>query len=498
MFRTSGQYFLLWFFALMCLKLNGQGAYFKSWVVPDTATQNEKVKLILETNRPIKNFQAPKASNFTYVSGPAQNTQRQYVNGEFSHKETYSYYIKFNEIGNYTIGEGKGQIDGEPFKTKPINIHVLPEGQYDFTHRADTSSFFDSKQVSITYHANQLTCDLGDSIQLELHFDSKYQLSQIIEVNPPHFDGFFTKDHEIKPKVNSINDLESNHHSGLLYRWTLYPLKPGKLTIPPCEMKFKVKLNNEKQSFFSPGETVICRSDTLFTSILNSGTALSKVIAEYQNILNQPAKKEIKESANVPSVAFAIDVSGSMKAQDFSPDRLTASGNVIKPFVTAFENEACLVRFAKEAEVLCRAGADQAVFNEHLDSMANHNIPDGTAMGDAIMTSIKTLSNSQTKKHIVLVTDGNSNAGQISGLTASEIAAKLGVKMHMVCILSSEPVSIPYKSFFGTQTVHHVDLTIETEPLKKMTDLTGGSFYVVEDTEDMEGALNNILSSIKE
>ena len=135
-------------------------------------------------------------------------------------------------------------------------------------------------------------------------------------------------------------------------------------------------------------------------------------------------------------IVFALDVSTSMLAEDFKPNRLEAAKEVTQQFIEARKSDNMgIVVFAGEAYTKCPSTIDHNILLELLSSISSGEIDDGTAIGDGLATAINRVKDAKTKsKVIILVTDGVNNMGAIDPLTAASIAKEYGIRVYTIGI----------------------------------------------------------------
>ena len=142
--------------------------------------------------------------------------------------------------------------------------------------------------------------------------------------------------------------------------------------------------------------------------------------------LARPQAKSKNSRKNIEGVdiVMAMDISGSMLAEDFKPNRLEASKDIAQDFVRARENDRiAVVAFSGEAYTQCPLTIDHGILENRIHELRSGLIPDGTALGDGLAVSINRIRKSDAKsKVIILLTDGVNNAGSIDPLTAAELA----------------------------------------------------------------------------
>ena len=149
----------------------------------------------------------------------------------------------------------------------------------------------------------------------------------------------------------------------------------------------------------------------------------------------QAGKKTTEVSSEGIDIMLALDISGSMKAEDFKPmNRLVAAKEVIKEFVQGRQNDRIgLVIFSRQSFTQCPLTMDYGVLLNFLEQVDFGMIEDGTAIGMGIANAVNRLRNSDAKSRIIiLLTDGINNAGEIDPLTAADIAKTLGIRIYTI------------------------------------------------------------------
>jgi Ca-activated chloride channel homolog len=177
-------------------------------------------------------------------------------------------------------------------------------------------------------------------------------------------------------------------------------------------------------------------------------------------------------------IAMVLDISGSMLAEDFSPNRLEASKTVIRNFIAERHSDRIgLVIFSREAFTQCPLTIDYNVLNDLLREVRSGMMEDGTAIGNAIANGVNRLKDSPAKsKIIILITDGVNNAGEVNPLSAAEIAKTFGIKIYAVGVGTMGEAPYPVKTSFGTR-YQMVPVEIDEALLKKIAAETNGKYY---------------------
>lgn len=204
---------------------------------------------------------------------------------------------------------------------------------------------------------------------------------------------------------------------------------------------------------------------------------------------------EVRVSSEGVAIVIALDVSGSMEAEDFQAggrriNRLDISKQVIEQFIRGRDSDRIgLVVFATHAYTQCPLTIDYEVL-QMLLAEVKLGILDGqrTAIGSALAASLNRLRDAEAKsKVVILVTDGNNNAGKIDPLTAAEMAKTLGVKIYAIGVGGKDPYR--YRGAFGQ--IYTVE-PLNDQPLMEISDLTGGKYFRATDS----GALESIFATI--
>lgn len=186
-------------------------------------------------------------------------------------------------------------------------------------------------------------------------------------------------------------------------------------------------------------------------------------------------------------IVLALDISGSMLAQDLKPDRLEAAKKVSKEFFKGRPNDRIgLVVFAGEAFTQCPLTTDHSIMEEMLDDIKSGMIQDGTAIGDGLAIAINRLKESQAvSKVIILLTDGQNNAGSIAPLSAAEIAKIYGIRIYTIGVGTEGFAPYPVQTPFGIQ-YQSMAVNIDEDLLKQVANMTDGKYFRATDNEKLK------------
>ena len=177
-------------------------------------------------------------------------------------------------------------------------------------------------------------------------------------------------------------------------------------------------------------------------------------------------------------IVLAMDISGSMLAQDLKPNRLEASKNVALDFISKRINDRIgLVIFSGESFTQCPLTTDHNVLSNLFKDVQSGMIDDGTAIGMGLATSVNRLKESNAKsKVIILLTDGINNSGVIPPLTAAEIAADFGIRVYTIGVGTKGLAPYPFQTAFGIQ-YQDVEVKIDEITLQDIATLTNGKYF---------------------
>lgn len=192
-------------------------------------------------------------------------------------------------------------------------------------------------------------------------------------------------------------------------------------------------------------------------------------------------------------IAIVLDISGSMAALDFEPNRLGAAKHVILDFIERRQYDRIgLVVFATEAFSQVPPTLDYKVLKRILDETQvswDIGLDSGTAIGLGLANGANMLRDSEAKSRvIVLLTDGANNSGQIDPLTAAEIAKTLDIKVYTIGAARPGPAPLP----FPDGHIEYRDSEIDEETLRQIADITGGLYFRAEDERGLQEIYDTI------
>lgn len=194
-------------------------------------------------------------------------------------------------------------------------------------------------------------------------------------------------------------------------------------------------------------------------------------------------------------IMITLDISGSMLAEDFQPENrvYVAKQEAIK-FIKGRENDRIgLVVFAKKAFTQCPLTMDYNILMQLIEDIRVGMIDDGTAIGMGLATAVNRLRDSDAKsKVIILITDGENNAGNIDPITAAELAKSFGIKVYTIGVGRGGMVPFPVEDpLFGKRYVP-VNVEVDEASLKRIADITDSLFFRARDPAALSGIYEKI------
>jgi len=192
-------------------------------------------------------------------------------------------------------------------------------------------------------------------------------------------------------------------------------------------------------------------------------------------------------------IVLCLDISGSMLAQDFTPNRMEAAKQVAAEFIDRRPTDRIgLVIFAGESFTMCPLTTDHAVLKNQLYNVQSGLLEDGTAIGSGLATGVERLRSSQSKsKVIILLTDGEDNGGRLDPNTAKEIAKSFGVRVYTVGMGTEGFAPVPVQTATGI-IMQREKVSIDEKLLTQIADETGGKYFRAKDNESLSGIYKEI------
>ena len=192
-------------------------------------------------------------------------------------------------------------------------------------------------------------------------------------------------------------------------------------------------------------------------------------------------------------IVMALDISSSMLAQDFQPDRLEASKDVAIRFISGRPDDRIgLVVFSGESFTQCPLTTDHAVLINLFREIKSGMIEDGTAIGDGLATAVNRLKESKARsKVVILLTDGVNNSGEVPPMTAAEIAGTFGIRVYTIGVGTEGMAPYPVQTAFGLR-FQQMRVQIDEKLLKEIAQMTGGRYFRATDNNKLQQIYDEI------
>lgn len=202
----------------------------------------------------------------------------------------------------------------------------------------------------------------------------------------------------------------------------------------------------------------------------------------------------IERNAEGIDIVMVLDMSSSMKAEDLKPNRFEAAREVAKQFVDKrISDRIGLVTFAMKSFTVCPPTLDYRLLKQLVDEVSMGVIEDGTAIGMGIATAINRLKDSEaTSKVIILLTDGQNNAGEIDPVTAADLAVTYGIKIYTIGAGTRGTAPYPVQDPIFGRRYQNIQVNIDEEMLTSVAELTGGKYYRATNTDQLASIYDEI------
>lgn len=192
-------------------------------------------------------------------------------------------------------------------------------------------------------------------------------------------------------------------------------------------------------------------------------------------------------------IVFALDISGSMLARDFKPDRIEAAKDIAIQFIAQRPYDRMgIVIFAGESFTQCPLTTDRATLINMMKEVRTGLMEDGTAIGNGLATAVARIKDSDAKSRvIILLTDGVNNRGEIAPLMAAEIAKTYGIRVYTIGIGTRGMAPYPFMTERGV-IIQQVPVEIDEDLCRQIADMTGGRYFRATDNTKLIEIYNEI------
>lgn len=322
----------------------------------------------------------------------------------------------------------------------------------------------------------------------------------------------------------SINEVTIGTNTPLIYQITLAGHGNLKLASKPSlslpvgltEVASSVTSNVTNYTDCTIGSmtfsyTIIPTKDGHYIIPAYSTSYFDPTLKQYKRVSTQPLKvtvnkgnekpfdirhadeRQTKDSSISGDVMVVMDVSGTMLAQDFKPNRIEASIHAVKKFITNQSGKVGLVVFSEGSRTICSLTSNLGVVADSLDKISTLQLGQGTAIGLGIGNAILELKKSTSKeKSIVLLTDGVNNSGSITTLLAAKMAASFGINLYLVGVASKDSTALyPYKTADTTKYASY-QIDIDEQMMNNAASQTNGKYFRVTDSASFDTIFREI------
>jgi Ca-activated chloride channel homolog len=192
-------------------------------------------------------------------------------------------------------------------------------------------------------------------------------------------------------------------------------------------------------------------------------------------------------------IVLAMDISGSMLAEDFKPNRIEASKKLAVEFIESRPNDRIgLIVFSGESFTQCPLTTDHEVLKNLFTAIKSGMVLDGTAIGLGLSTAVSRLKDSEAKsKVVILLTDGVNNAGSVAPLTAAEIARTFGIRVYTIGVGTYGFAPYPVQTPFGIQ-YQNLEVQIDEDVMKQIAQMTNGRYFRATSNTKLQEVYNEI------
>ncbi|MFH1837275.1 MAG: VWA domain-containing protein [Candidatus Omnitrophota bacterium] len=276
------------------------------------------------------------------------------------------------------------------------------------------------------------------------------------------------------------------------------------LLIPPAIYYFKRNADSLRSSLrFSDQVHITKKISPSFKIVMSRKLIYARGVVLFLTVLavSRPQSSIEKTQTHTEGIdiVLAVDTSTSMRAMDFEidgrrVDRLEAVKNVVTRFVEKRPNDRIgMIAFAGLSYTVCPLTLDHDWLEKNLERVAIGMMEDGTAIGSAISAALNRVKDTETKeKIIILLTDGRNNAGRISPLTAAEAASAIGVRIYTIGAGTRGYAPYPVRNMFGNIVMQNIQVEIDEELLKKISETAHGEYFRATDTKSLEKIYDKI------
>jgi Ca-activated chloride channel family protein len=277
------------------------------------------------------------------------------------------------------------------------------------------------------------------------------------------------------------------------YPWVLYLL----FLVPLLAVWYTIRGSKNQASITYSSFSLFDKVPSTLRERLRHLPIVLRLLALTALIIALARPQDFSSGQNVTAegidIALVLDISGSMLAEDFKPNRMEAAKNLTDQFIQSrISDRIGLVIFAREAFTQCPLTIDYSVLRNLLSEIRSGMVPDGTAIGNAIANGVNRLKDSDAEsKVMILLTDGVNNAGEVDPISAAEIARTFGVRIYSIGVGTRGEAPFPVKTPFGTR-YQMMPVEIDEPLMKEISETTGGKYFRATNNRALQEIYNTI------
>lgn len=333
-------------------------------------------------------------------------------------------------------------------------------------------------QITRAVASTEVRCGEPFSLELKITGKGNLKLFQTPEMVWP--DGIKLLDVKTDIQIDSCHDASSERRS---FHYSLLSTSVGNFEIPSVSMSY---FNYHKSAY----ERV--ESPAILIDVEKPADGSTSPTTNTHSLSSLPQLHHKMASL------FLIDLSGSMMASDFLPNRKMAVVNQLSLYVDKTKHPIGVMMYSAYPRLLHEVTSHKEAVKDSLQQLNNYYLGDGTATGIAILQSVNELITSgATLKNIVLITDGVSNSGSVSDKLAAELTQLNNVRLFIVGMSTNSPTApITIQSEYGEHSTT-IPVTINDRKLKTLAEITGGAYFRVGNDEEFINSLSQIDKLMK-
>lgn len=301
---------------------------------------NERLRIDFEMNQDGDNFRPPAFNNFKVVGGPNQSVSNSWINGKRSYSKTYSYFLAPTKRGNFTIGQAEITIDGETYKTVPIEVEVT--AAVDKPTDGNDAEVIASESLHLVAEISNTNPYLNEAITVvyKLYVSPRTSVSNWRQIDNPKFSDFWSQNIDIRELQVKNGEFRGEPYRYVELRKTiLYPQKTGELNIEPLTLSVAVDVPTQRRDIFggriytTVDQTVAAGNRTINVKPLPSEGRPANFTGAVGKNLNFKVTADKTALAATESLEAKVQVSGNgnLKLFDLPPLNVPSSMEIYEP-----------------------------------------------------------------------------------------------------------------------------------------------------------------------